>query len=144
MLSLHPLVLVSSLAREHTHTRTHTRTHTHTCSTQAVKSLMIQFQGETDALNKRAKKAEEAFYSVYALMSEAPDPTPLLEAALQRQRHAAELEVENEKLNKTVKECVSVVAHVAVTPTRVSACRRTPQSLTQTSFNTGAYAYSLG
>jgi hypothetical protein len=83
---------------------------------------MIQFQGETDALNKRAKKAEEAFYSVYALMSEAPDPTPLLEAALQRQRHAAELEVENEKLNKTVKECVSVVAHVAVTPTHVRHC----------------------
>eukprot|EP00038_Savillea_parva_P031551 m.87819 g.87819 ORF g.87819 m.87819 type:complete len:661 (+) comp9725_c0_seq1:131-2113(+) len=71
---------------------------------KAVKPLMMKFQAETDSLNKRAKKAEEAFYSVYAKMAEAPDPTPLLESALQRQRHAAELEVENEKLSKTVKE----------------------------------------
>mmetsp|Transcript_26337 Transcript_26337/g.69218 ORF Transcript_26337/g.69218 Transcript_26337/m.69218 type:complete len:594 (+) Transcript_26337:162-1943(+) len=71
---------------------------------KAVKPLMIKFQSETDALNKRAKKAEEAFYKVYAELSETPDPAPLLEAALQRQRHASELEVENDKLNKTVKE----------------------------------------
>lgn len=41
-----------------------------------------------------------------------PDPAPLLESALQRQRHAAELEVENEKLNKTVKEYHTEFANI--------------------------------
>jgi gas vesicle protein len=39
---------------------------------KAVKPLMMRFQAETDSLNKRAKKAEEAFYSIYALLSDAP------------------------------------------------------------------------
>jgi hypothetical protein len=40
------------------------------------------YQTEIDNLTKRAKVAENAFLSAYKVLAEAPDPYPLLEAAL--------------------------------------------------------------
>ena len=42
------------------------------------------YQTEIDNLTKRAKAAENAFLSTYKVLAEAPDPYPLLEAALVR------------------------------------------------------------
>ena len=43
---------------------------------------MIAYQTEIDNLTKRSKTAENAFLSVYKVLAEAPDPYPLLEAAV--------------------------------------------------------------
>ena len=40
------------------------------------------YQTEIDNLTKRSKTAENAFLNVYKVMAEAPDPYPLLEAAV--------------------------------------------------------------
>lgn len=42
------------------------------------------YQGEIDALTRRSKSAENAFLNVYKLLAEAPDPFPLLDAAVVR------------------------------------------------------------
>lgn len=48
--------------------------------------LCSAYQSEIDALTKRAKFAENAFLNVYKVLSDAPDPYPLLEAAVVRVR----------------------------------------------------------
>lgn len=40
------------------------------------------YQTEIDSLTKRSKTAENAFLNVYKVLAEAPDPYPLLEAAV--------------------------------------------------------------
>lgn len=42
----------------------------------------IAYQSEIDNLTKRSKTAESAFLSVYKVLAEAPDPFPLLDAAV--------------------------------------------------------------
>jgi hypothetical protein len=42
------------------------------------------YQSEIDNLTRRSKVAENAFLSVYKLLAEAPDPYPLLDAAVVR------------------------------------------------------------
>jgi homeobox protein cut-like len=42
------------------------------------------YQSEIDSLTKRSKNAENAFLNVYKVLAEAPDPYPLLEAAVVR------------------------------------------------------------
>ena len=44
----------------------------------------IAYQTEIDNLTKRSKFAENAFLNVYKVLAEAPDPYPLLEAAVVR------------------------------------------------------------
>lgn len=43
------------------------------------------YQTEIDNLTKRSKTSENAFLHVYKILAEAPDPYPLLEAAVVRQ-----------------------------------------------------------
>ena len=43
---------------------------------------MTAYQTEIDSLTKRSKTAENAFLNVYKVLAEAPDPYPLLEAAV--------------------------------------------------------------
>jgi len=43
---------------------------------------VIAYQTEIDSLTKRSKTAESAFLSLYKVLAEAPDPYPLLEAAI--------------------------------------------------------------
>lgn len=45
-------------------------------------SLCAAYQTEIDNLTKRSKAAESAFLNVYKVFAEAPDPYPLLEAAV--------------------------------------------------------------
>ena len=40
------------------------------------------YQTEIDNLTRRSKVAESAFLNVYKLLAEAPDPFPLLDAAV--------------------------------------------------------------
>jgi len=42
------------------------------------------YQTEIDNLTKRSKASENAFLNVYKVLAEAPDPYPLLEAAVVR------------------------------------------------------------
>jgi hypothetical protein len=46
--------------------------------------LHIAYQTEIDNLTKRSKTAESAFLNVYKVLADAPDPYPLLEAAVVR------------------------------------------------------------
>lgn len=45
---------------------------------------MTAYQTEIDSLTKRSKASENAFLSIYKVLAEAPDPYPLLEAAVVR------------------------------------------------------------
>jgi homeobox protein cut-like len=48
----------------------------------AFKGLLKSYQTEIDNLTKRSKISENAFLNIYKLLAEAPDPYPLLEAAV--------------------------------------------------------------
>jgi len=58
-------------------------------STAQFTSLHSAFYdiSEIDSLTKRCKASENAFLSVYKLLADAPDPYPLLEAAVVSSRH---------------------------------------------------------
>eukprot|EP00040_Diaphanoeca_grandis_P015651 m.80134 g.80134 ORF g.80134 m.80134 type:complete len:652 (+) comp25285_c0_seq1:378-2333(+) len=74
---------------------------------KAVTPLMKQFQLETDNLTKRSKNVEKAFFAIYKKLADAPDPCTLLEGVHAEQKQSVanqELLVENEKLQKTIKE----------------------------------------
>lgn len=47
-------------------------------------TLASAYQTEIDNLTKRSKASENAFLNVYKVLAEAPDPYPLLEAAVVR------------------------------------------------------------
>jgi len=49
-----------------------------------VQHLCQAYQTEIDSLTKRSKTSENAFLNVYKVLAEAPDPYPLLEAAVVR------------------------------------------------------------
>ncbi|KAK4694877.1 homeobox protein cut-like, partial [Phenoliferia sp. Uapishka_3] len=48
------------------------------------------YQAEIDALTRRSKSAENSFLNVYKLLAEAPDPFPLLDAAVDQTARASE------------------------------------------------------
>ena len=69
----------------------------------AKMSFKIAYQTEIDNLTKRSKSAENAFLSVYKVLAEAPDPYPLLEAAVDQTvkvAEARELESEVQRLKE--------------------------------------------
>ena len=49
-----------------------------------INKRMAAYQTEIDSLTKRSKASENAFLSIYKVLAEAPDPYPLLEAAVVR------------------------------------------------------------
>jgi hypothetical protein len=53
---------------------------------EAFKPLLKAYQAEIDALTRRSKASESAFLGAYKLLAEAPDPYPLLDAAVVRPR----------------------------------------------------------
>ncbi|KDE07672.1 homeobox protein cut like-protein [Microbotryum lychnidis-dioicae p1A1 Lamole] len=57
------------------------------------KTLLKAYQGEIDALTKRSKTAENAFLGVYKLLAEAPDPFPLMDAAVDQTARASEARI---------------------------------------------------
>jgi homeobox protein cut-like len=48
----------------------------------SVRYFYPAYQTEIDNLTKRSKASENAFLNVYKVLAEAPDPYPLLEAAV--------------------------------------------------------------
>lgn len=83
-----------------------------------MKILLKAYQGEIDSLTRRSKTSETSFLNVYKLMSDAPDPYPLLDAAVDQTVKVAEarmleaelsrLREENAELKKQVAEGSSV------------------------------------
>ena len=84
----------------------------------AIKVLLKAYQGEIDSLTRRSKMSETAFLNVYKLLSDAPDPYPLLDAAVDQTVKVAEarmleselgrLREENAELKKQAGEMASV------------------------------------
>ncbi|KAI0093028.1 hypothetical protein BDY19DRAFT_921637 [Irpex rosettiformis] len=84
----------------------------------AWKTLLKAYQAEIDNLTKRSKTAENAFLNVYKVLAEAPDPYPLLEAAVDQTVKVAEarelesemhrLKDENVELKKRLNESSSI------------------------------------
>ncbi|KAI0663567.1 CASP C terminal-domain-containing protein [Cubamyces menziesii] len=70
----------------------------------AFKTLLKSYQTEIDNLTKRAKTAENAFLSVYKVLAEAPDPYPLLEAAVDQTVKVAEARELEQELQRTREE----------------------------------------
>ncbi|KAI0082064.1 hypothetical protein K474DRAFT_1655999 [Panus rudis PR-1116 ss-1] len=69
----------------------------------AFKGLLKAYQTEIDSLTRRCKTAENAFLNVYKVLAEAPDPYPLLEAAVDQTvevSKARELEDELKRLRE--------------------------------------------
>ncbi|KAG1729204.1 CASP C terminal-domain-containing protein [Suillus paluster] len=56
----------------------------------SFKGLLKAYQTEIDSLTKRSKVSENAFLNVYKVLAEAPDPYPLLEAAVDQAVKATE------------------------------------------------------
>ncbi|KAJ7178378.1 CASP C terminal-domain-containing protein [Mycena crocata] len=85
---------------------------------EAFKGLLKAYQSEIDSLTKRSKASENAFLDVYKVLAEAPDPYPLLEAAVDQTVKVAEardleselkrLREENVDLRKRVNDFSSV------------------------------------
>ena len=83
-----------------------------------MKVLLKAYQGEIDSLTRRSKMSETAFLNVYKLLSDAPDPYPLLDAAVDQTVKVAEarmleselgrLREENAELKKQVGDMGSV------------------------------------
>ncbi|KAH9455349.1 hypothetical protein Pst134EA_022819 [Puccinia striiformis f. sp. tritici] len=74
------------------------------------KGLLKAYQAEIDALTKRSKTSESAFLNIYKLLAEAPDPYPLLEAAVDQTVRASEaklLESELTRANDQIKSLKS-------------------------------------
>ncbi|OAV94748.1 hypothetical protein PTTG_03091 [Puccinia triticina 1-1 BBBD Race 1] len=74
------------------------------------KGLLKAYQAEIDALTKRSKTSESAFLNIYKLLAEAPDPYPLLEAAVDQTVRASEaklLESELSRANDQIKSLKS-------------------------------------
>ncbi|KIK67230.1 hypothetical protein GYMLUDRAFT_37309 [Collybiopsis luxurians FD-317 M1] len=70
----------------------------------AFKGLLKAYQSEIDNLTKRCKTSENAFLNAYKVLAEAPDPYPLLEAAVDQTVRASELRDLEAELRKTREE----------------------------------------
>ncbi|WOO82006.1 Protein CASP [Vanrija pseudolonga] len=69
----------------------------------AIKVLLKAYQGEIDSLTRRSKTSETSFLNVYKLLADAPDPYPLLDAAVDQTVKVAEarmLEAELQRLRE--------------------------------------------
>ncbi|EJD02863.1 uncharacterized protein FOMMEDRAFT_156221 [Fomitiporia mediterranea MF3/22] len=86
----------------------------------AWKGLLKSYQTEIDNLTKRSKVSENAFLSLYKKLAEAPDPFPLLDAAVEQtikasqasqlEAEVAKLKEENATLNRKVNDLSSIEA----------------------------------
>ncbi|THG93435.1 hypothetical protein EW026_g7799 [Hermanssonia centrifuga] len=70
----------------------------------AFKGLLKAYQTEINNLTKRSKSAEDAFLNVYKILAEAPDPYPLLKAAVDQTVKVAEEAKEFENELKRLRE----------------------------------------
>ncbi|CEQ41956.1 SPOSA6832_03735 [Sporobolomyces salmonicolor] len=73
-----------------------------------VRASYLAYQTEIDNLTRRGKVAESAFLSVYKLLAEAPDPYPLLDAAVDQTAKASEARVLESELARQKDEIASL------------------------------------
>ncbi|WWC91645.1 uncharacterized protein L201_006591 [Kwoniella dendrophila CBS 6074] len=66
----------------------------------AIKVLLKAYQGEIDSLTRRSKLSESSFLNVYKLLADAPDPYPLLDAAVDQTVKIAESKILENELNR--------------------------------------------
>ncbi|KAG8981539.1 hypothetical protein FRB93_008556 [Tulasnella sp. JGI-2019a] len=66
----------------------------------AFKTLLKAYQTEIDSLTRRCKTSENAFLNVYKLLAEAPDPYPLLDAAVDQAVKVAEAQTLESELTR--------------------------------------------
>ncbi|KAL0068825.1 hypothetical protein AAF712_004155 [Marasmius tenuissimus] len=78
----------------------------------AWKGLLKAYQTEIDNLTKRSKASENAFLNVYKVLAEAPDPYPLLEAAVDQAVKAAESQDLERELKRLREENVELQRRV--------------------------------
>ncbi|OJT15752.1 Protein CASP [Trametes pubescens] len=107
----------------------------------AFKTLLKAYQTEIDNLTKRSKAAESAFLNVYKVFAEAPDPYPLLEAAVDQTvkvAEARELELElqrsreeNADLRKRLNEVSSLESAKKKVDARVEQLEQKMEDLIQ-------------
>ncbi|TFK25166.1 hypothetical protein FA15DRAFT_737942 [Coprinopsis marcescibilis] len=84
----------------------------------AFRGLLKSYQTEIDNITKRCKTSDNAFLNVYKVLAEAPDPYPLLEAAVDQAVKVAEaleqeselkrLREENTEMKKRISELSSL------------------------------------
>jgi len=82
--------------------------------------LLKAYQSEIDSLTRRSKMSETSFLNIYKLISDAPDPYPLLDAAVDQTVKVAEarmlesemkrLREENGDLKRQVGETAAIEA----------------------------------
>ncbi|GAA5935894.1 uncharacterized protein JCM15063_001840 [Sporobolomyces koalae] len=74
----------------------------------AFKTLLKAYQTEIDNLTRRSKVAESAFLSVYKLLAEAPDPYPLLDAAVDQTVKASEAKMLESEISRQKDEIAAL------------------------------------
>ncbi|GAA6058937.1 hypothetical protein JCM10212_002889 [Sporobolomyces blumeae] len=79
----------------------------------AFKTLLKAYQSEIDNLTRRSKVAESAFLSVYKLLAEAPDPYPLLDAAVDQTARASEAKLLESEIARQKEEIAHLRQQVA-------------------------------
>lgn len=75
--------------------------------------LLKAYQGEIDALTRRSKTSETSFLNVYKLLSDAPDPYPLLDAAVDQTVKVAEARMLESELSRLREENADLKKQVA-------------------------------
>ncbi|KAJ3395445.1 hypothetical protein HDU92_005835 [Lobulomyces angularis] len=71
------------------------------------KNLLKAYQNEIDSITKRSKFAETSYLNVYKVIADAPDPSPFINAAIEKSKRIEELnivEAENKKLKEELNE----------------------------------------
>lgn len=79
----------------------------------SIKVLLKAYQGEIDALTRRGKITETSFLNVYKLLSDAPDPYPLLDAAVDQTVKVAEARMLEAELSRLREENAELKKQVA-------------------------------
>ncbi|POY71026.1 hypothetical protein BMF94_5952 [Rhodotorula taiwanensis] len=79
----------------------------------AFKTLLKAYQTEIDNLTRRSKVAESAFLNVYKLLAEAPDPFPLLDAAVDQTARASEAKLLEADLARSKEENAALKQQLA-------------------------------
>lgn len=65
---------------------------------------MVGYQAEIDSITRRTKYAENSFLSIYKLLADAPDPTPLFEAAVEQSGKLVDYQTDQQQLVKVQHE----------------------------------------
>lgn len=81
---------------------------------QSCQPVVKSFQNEVDALAKRAKAAEKAFFDIYKTMADIPDPLPILEQSVERNQQLSskcqDAEIEINSIRETMSDQAKEIA----------------------------------